>query len=265
MGAPSRRIMKNKTHPQLPRPHGVSGFTLVELLTVIAIIGVLAAIIIPTVGKVRESAQRTVDASNLREILKAAMLYAADHNDRLPDPAALAAEFPDVAPAFRFPAALARAGLLTAPSVYIERNDPHFNGTYPTAIIDPDSAGRNQLAVAFTTGRSLAWEFVGGVRLGDVPTTPVAFTRGLTSTGTWSPATGVYGDAGGYVAFLGGNVVYQPSVAGRLISNASGRTVDDLRQAIPYNETNPAKIYGTPPGSASLLGSLTGTAATAGP
>ena len=65
------------------------------------IIGVLAAIIIPTVGKVRESAQRTVDASNLREILKAALLYAADHNDRLPDPAALAAEFPEVAPAFR--------------------------------------------------------------------------------------------------------------------------------------------------------------------
>jgi prepilin-type N-terminal cleavage/methylation domain-containing protein len=255
-----------KTHnPPQPGRRRDAGFTLVELLTVIAIIGVLAAIIIPTVGKVRESAQRTVDASNLREILKAAMLYANDHNDRLPDPAALAAEFPEVAPAFRIPAALARAGLLTDPSVYFARNDPNFNGTYPTAILDPGSAGRNQLDSGFTTGRSLAWEFVGGVRLSDPPTTPIAFTRGLTAAGTWSPATGVYGEAGGYVAYLGGNVVYQPSVAGRLISNASGRTVDDLRQAIPYNETNPARIYGTPPGSAALLGSLTGTPATAGP
>jgi prepilin-type N-terminal cleavage/methylation domain-containing protein len=257
--------MKHQNQSVLRRPLRAAGFTLIELLTVIAIIGVLAAIIIPTVGKVRESAQRTVDASNLREILKAALLYAHEHNDRLPDPAALAAEFPDVAPAWRIPAALARAGILTDPSVYFARNDPHFSGTLPTAIIDPGSAARNELDAGFTTGRSLAWEFIGGVKLGDPPHTPVAFTRGLTSSGAWNPATGVYGDAGGYVAYLGGNVVYHPNLAGKLTSNASGRTVDDLRQAIPYNASNAARIYGTPPGTASLLGSVDGTVALAGP
>ena len=65
-----------------------SAFTLIELLTVIAIIGILAALIFPTVGKMRETAQRAVDGSNLREIVKAAQLYAADNNDRLPDPLA---------------------------------------------------------------------------------------------------------------------------------------------------------------------------------
>jgi prepilin-type N-terminal cleavage/methylation domain-containing protein len=257
--------MKQPTHPILSRRHPAAGFTLVELLTVIAIIGVLAAILIPTVGKVRESAQRAVDASNLREIVKAQLLYAADRGARLPDPAALAAEFPDVAPAFRLPAALARAGLLTDPSVWFARNDPHFSGTAPVAILDPGEAGRNRLDAGFTAGRSLAWEFVGGVRLSDPPSTPVAYTRGLTAAGTWSPGTGVYGDAGGYVAYLGGNVVYYPSVAGKLTSNASGRMVDDLRQAIPFNATNPARLYGTPPASAALLGSLTGTPALAGP
>jgi general secretion pathway protein G len=60
------------------------GFTLIELLTVIAIIGILAAILIPVVGKVRESARAASCRSNLRQLHLAARLYLEDNAQRFP-------------------------------------------------------------------------------------------------------------------------------------------------------------------------------------
>lgn len=56
-----------------------SAFTLIELLTVIAIIGILAAIIIPTVGSVRKKAQSVRCTSNLRQIGVAIRVFANDN------------------------------------------------------------------------------------------------------------------------------------------------------------------------------------------
>ncbi len=59
-------------------------FTLIELLTVIAVIGVLAAILIPVASAVRESARGASCSSNMRQIGLALHAYASDHDDRIP-------------------------------------------------------------------------------------------------------------------------------------------------------------------------------------
>lgn len=233
-----------------------AGFTLIELLTVIAIIGILAAIFIPTIGAVREKAQRAVDASNLREIHKAALIYAGDNNDRLPDPAALATLVTGGSPVHRWPGILAKNNLLTDASFHIAKNDILFNGTYPTAIVDPADATRRQLAADFIAA-PLSWEFVGGVRMSDPPTTPVAFTRGLQPNGSWHITSGVYRDTGGFVVYLGGNVVFYNSTVDVFTSPTTGRKVTDIRQAIPAT----ARIYATSTSAGPVLGTPNGTAA----
>ena len=61
------------------------GFTLLELLTVIAITVVLCAMLIPALEGARKSAQQARCASNMRQIGCALLLYAATNDNKLPE------------------------------------------------------------------------------------------------------------------------------------------------------------------------------------
>jgi general secretion pathway protein G len=59
------------------------GFTLIELLVVIGIIAILAALLMPVLGKVKREAQLSQCTSNIRQISHAFQFYLQDHNNRL--------------------------------------------------------------------------------------------------------------------------------------------------------------------------------------
>jgi prepilin-type N-terminal cleavage/methylation domain-containing protein/prepilin-type processing-associated H-X9-DG protein len=74
----------SETNSQTARRCSPAGFTLVELLVVIGIIAVLSALVLPSLVKALQRAQRLTCSNNERQWGLAAQFYAEDENDYLP-------------------------------------------------------------------------------------------------------------------------------------------------------------------------------------
>ena len=74
--------MSNTTRPAVRRPN--RAFTLVELLVVIGIIAILISLLLPSLQKARESANRTACLSNMRQLGISLLEYSIRNRDRIP-------------------------------------------------------------------------------------------------------------------------------------------------------------------------------------
>jgi prepilin-type N-terminal cleavage/methylation domain-containing protein len=75
---------RGRTGPIHIKSEAKYAFTLVELLVVVAIIAILAALLLPALHRVKAKATRTVCLNNLKQINLGVRLYADDHNSSLP-------------------------------------------------------------------------------------------------------------------------------------------------------------------------------------
>src|SRR5579859_3742713 len=71
-------------------------FTLIELLIVIAIIAILAAILLPVLSQAQERSSRVACSNNLRQIVVGMIIYAGDNKDLLVSARPVSGQLPNV-------------------------------------------------------------------------------------------------------------------------------------------------------------------------
>lgn len=79
-----RRVSQMSVEPQPVREKRKPSFRIVELLVVLAIMAVLAAILFPVFGKAREKARQSSCMSNIKQLALATLMYVQDYEGVLP-------------------------------------------------------------------------------------------------------------------------------------------------------------------------------------
>jgi type II secretory pathway pseudopilin PulG len=219
------------------------------LLFLLVVVGLIAAMAIPAFSKVRETAQRSVDASNLRQVVQASLLYAADHNGRLPmrsiPPDGGSTGTRELATIQAVAAALARDGGLNDSSMWFSVSDRATAMAPASAIASPIVFDDGTLNTEFMGQTALAWDFVTGLTTSDPVGTPVAWTRGLRRDGTWDAKAGVHGAKGGHIAFLGGNVQFFRNLSAAGLKTQDGQPTTDILKTLPAGR----RVVGAGPGT----------------
>jgi prepilin-type N-terminal cleavage/methylation domain-containing protein len=195
----------------MEKKSGGQGFTLMELMVVIAIIAILSAILVPSVRKAIDSARRTRGSNSMRQLAVAYMNYSNTFGDQRTMPTRVVSHYD-------WALELAKANVLNEANVYFWTDDPLLKGKTDIPKFVKNGSGWPSNGYWTDPGPSVVM-LVGVDPNAPATTTPIAWTRGLDlETGNWDASKGVYGDAGGFVAFLDGHVEWFETTASKLVA-----------------------------------------------
>ena len=186
-------------------PRNRKGFTLIELLTVIAIIGILAAVLFPGVQGVMKKAKQSAASTKLRNIAQSYITYnngsknikqAAWNVSSAPTSAATLPEFAAVL--------ALNAGLNNAEIWYVDADKSNDLAAFPKQVLTGTPGAEsidNLFKTPNTTSGFHSWTTYVPSLKNINEQTPLVWSRGLADTGKWDTATGVWGAEGGHIAF----------------------------------------------------------------
>lgn len=209
----------------------LSGFTLVELLTVIAIIGILAMLLFPLVSRGRDLAQREKARSNVRQIVLGYLTFSNEGSRARAMPTSGRNTVGNI---YEWARTLAVEVDLNDAALYYIDADPYVAAaTLPRLIIQ-----RNRTTGEITDqqgwfGSPVGYEAAAGLSpRSPGTTTPLIWTRGLDSSGNWDSQTSPWEGAGGHIGYLDGHVEFYRNLHG---DDGQGALIDYTTQEATSN------------------------------
>lgn len=180
-----------------------SGFTLIELLTVIAILGLLISVLVPTIQIAQTTAKRGVARGDLSSIAKAYYGFAtADGKSRNIAEGSDAKKGQANSPAL-YAEVLARYQDLTSAKLWYIDSDDAITGEIPTNVLSQIKDGTNQLNAV----KPISWAVVVQASKNLTTNYPILWTRGLETSGKWKKES-PWGEDGGHIAYGDGHVAW---------------------------------------------------------
>ena len=211
-----------------------AGFSLIEMLMVLGVMAILMGMLVPSVGVVREKAQRMATGQKLRQIGLAVATY-----QSLTGRSLSGSDLGD------WMARLAAETGVREADLYLFEEDPllaQVAESIPPVLVQPGSGSAWEPVAGFENWPIGVAVVSGSSTASNPSTTPVAWTRGLGTDGRWAAfgeaRPGVYGEQGGFIVYLDGHVEFFRDLSrdgGQLVNFADGRPTANIIEAIGPN------------------------------